>query len=213
MSRITISINPAQLAQAAKLLDDKQLSDAIRRATNRTASTGKTRLSTQIREVLNLKKKVVDERITVKRANYTKADATISVSRLPVPLIEYMTAPQIAAGSRVKGKRGTGVRVRTRKGGKIETLAHTFVNRTPKSAAGQRGVMERRAAGGGIARKGVKRVRRLPTQLRFGPTPVGVIDGKPGLRNKIVVDLSGVFEKNFASQIHYITGSPVQPPR
>src|SRR4051812_790886 len=97
-----ITITPAghSLADARDLLNEKQYNDAIRRAQNRTAGTLKTRISTRLREIINIKKRDLDPLIMLKRANYDR-DATITVTRKPMSL-RFYSPTQTKAGVKVK---------------------------------------------------------------------------------------------------------------
>ncbi len=180
---VTISANAAQIAEAKALLDPRQYRDGVRRAKNRTAQTLKTRISTRLREVVNIRKRDLDPFILLKKAG-NDTDAVITVNRKAMSL-RYYNPISTAAGVKVKIWKEKGP----------EVLRSTF-----KITSGQSPVYERELTGG----PHTKRVGRYPLQQRFGPTGVGVLAGHPGMLESVVDEAADLYTKNLASQVDFI---------
>jgi hypothetical protein len=102
------------IKEALQTLDPENVRRAARRTIKRAAGSGKTIISKIIREKYNIKKKDLDEKISVKIGDMF---ATLTLTGKPLNLADF--------GAREFGKRGrkgSGVRVRILKGGKITRL-------------------------------------------------------------------------------------------
>ncbi len=181
-----IVANLRGVEEARQLLEPRQFKDAMRRAKNRTAQTLKTRISSRLRDTLNIKKKDIDPYIKIKRASYSREDASVTVSRKAVPLLNY-SPRQTAAG----------VVVKVYKGESAQLLRSTFKLTTGNSPVYER---ELRSGTGGTK----KRAARFPLVQRFGPTAVGVLAGRPGILEAVVAEGAAILDKNVLSQTDFI---------
>jgi len=101
------------------------------RVLRRTLKRGKSRMSFDVREKLNLKKTVVDQRINTKEISQQSLVGSVSLRDRRIELIEFMTKSQIATSWRRQNtriRRSPGVAVKVYKDKGRELYAGTFVN-------------------------------------------------------------------------------------
>jgi len=162
-----IEIDKKQLKQINQLVGNikKGAATVIRRGVNRTVGQAKTLTSKEVRTVVNLKKKTVDEHLKVTKANFKSLSAKLTISGRPISLVLY--------GAR---RTNAGVNVKVRKSKAIEKHKSSFIA-TMKS--GHRGVYVRTTKPGGRKKPGKAsdynisksgRVNRLHIDEKYGPS-------------------------------------------
>ncbi len=161
-------------------------------AVNRTLRTGRTRLSRIVRDEVPLKKKIVDDRLTITRkATRNNRGGTLRVKSTRIPLIAFdgrPTKPPSQRGIKVAKrapKIGAGYRLRT--GGPIIRKRGSFVQRGTKT--GNVHIMTRFGIGSD----------REP-RIRYGPSVLSVLEDH-GI-DAIVLELTDVLDKNVTQQIN-----------
>lgn len=96
-----------QVEKNARHLSAERMAGAGRRAVNRAARTARTHYSRGVRERLAMKASDVKDDIELRRATDTNPEATLVVSRQPVPLRDY-GAKQRQSGVSVRVTKQTG---------------------------------------------------------------------------------------------------------
>lgn len=128
------------------------------RVLNRSLRRGKSQASKRIRDVLNLKKKAVDARITTKVISQRSLVGSLAVRDKKLELIEFMTPTQIASAWRRQNqrrRRSRGVKVKVYKQRPAAVYPETFVN--IGTGRGRWHVFKREG------------VDRYPIFIRYGP--------------------------------------------
>jgi len=191
---IRIEVDEKSLNDAKALLFNVRygIEDALRISANKTAATGKSRVSRRVQDVVNLPiNKEIRPRIKVIKARYGNTTSFVLISRKPIQLIKYpyLVAPLI------------GVSVEMQRS-KRQIFRHAFKATMP---TGHTGLFERRYYTGGIP------VRRLPIgqgpvtgktarSEMVGPS-IGLIFDRNG-GDQVTEDLSDVFAKNLTNEVN-----------
>lgn len=141
-----IQINRAQLASVNRVFTDIKngAPRVMVRALNKTASKAKTESSREIRKIVTLKAKTVNNAIKIQKANFKNLSAKLTISGRPLPLYAY--------GVR---QTNSGVSVRVRKSKPIEKHKSAFIARMK---SGHIGVFKRRGRS------------RIPIDEKAGPS-------------------------------------------
>jgi hypothetical protein len=190
VATLNISIDETELSDLKRSLSTKQLRDARFSAIGETVRHLRTHISKEVRKELNIKKKDLDPIITIKRGTN---DGEVTIKRKAIRLKDFSGGVRQVEG---------GVRVKVRKRGGSETLRGAFV-----IVRFGGGVFERVVRGTHRtlrSSRGQKRVRRWRAQERYGPTVLGVIEGKPGFLSTLLVYASEFLNKRFRSKLEYI---------
>jgi len=99
-----ISVDIKGVNELLKKIDAKKVMRGIQFALNRAAGSGKTEISSQIREKWSIKKSDLDKKISLKPAVSSNFRATISLTGEPINLL-YFPTRQIAGSSAISIKR------------------------------------------------------------------------------------------------------------
>ncbi len=156
-------------------------------AINRSLATVNTSVVRRLAGAINLAPQTIRESVAVHRASYERLQGDVTVSRKPVPLIDFIGPQQTPDG----------VSVLVRKGDPRQVLRGTFI---ATMATGHVGIFERRFEGG----KGVfegPRVPRLPIFERFGLTLTGYLTNAPEVVADEQAKAGSTLAKNVASQV------------
>lgn len=201
MSRfLSLEFDSKQLAEVEFTLRNirQGTARALTVAINKTVVRGKTRILRRIGATIALKRVVLNQYFSVKKANFTDMSGHIRISREPIPLHKF---------THTILKRG-GVSVKVRKDRPRERFPSTF-EATMRS--GHVGLFRRRhvlAPGhppyrGGVIRYGQRsrRAWRLPIDERMGPTPLGLFEGSPGLEDNQIDLLNTDLAEQVDSQV------------
>ena len=175
---LTIKVNGA--ADLRRGLNDVQYRRALGRAVNKAGRAGRTDLSKQIRGEIALPASVIRSSIKLVRAARGQTEARLVITRKPIPLKEYKAR---------ETKKGVTVKVRRKEPREVHKRA--FI---AESVGGH--VFERKKVGD-------KRVGRLPIDKRFGPTVLGVLQGKPGFLPEFETDLTIVLAKRAREEVNF----------
>lgn len=98
---ITIEVSEAQRLELEAVLSPAQVRRALFQAVKRTTNTGRTQVNRRVREEINITKKYADRAITSRDPAGDNPVGTITISRLPIPLIAYRPRFSKRAGVRV----------------------------------------------------------------------------------------------------------------
>lgn len=173
---IGIQINPSQLADVKAKLSPKVYPRILASAINEAGRYGETQLSKAVRAEVPLKVEDVKKIIRRSKASATHLGSTIKISREPVSLKRY--APR-------QTRKGVSVKPRKKpiKGRKLrELIKHAFIG-----------------PGGHVFKR--KGKERLPIKKLFGPTPIGVIAGVPGLLAQQEQNISAKLKDRIDSKV------------
>jgi hypothetical protein len=196
---IQVVIDPRQEAEIRELLKGVEggAGKAISAAINSTARTGRSKLARAIGKIINMPVGSEENRRTpgglhtiseyVRRGRHATPDrlaSEVKVTREEIPLSAF--------GAR-QTKGGVSVLVRRSEGRKV--LKGTFLARMK---SGHIGVFHREGK------------KRLPILERFGPTPLGVLLGTPGLKDEVDKNIQQDFQKNLASKINWLLNRKAQ---
>ena len=91
----------------ARYLSSQALATAGRRAINRAARTARSEMSKGVRDRLAIKKRDLDQRMSITRARDTNLEATITIDNSPVSLLTF-GAKQISRGVSVRVLKSAG---------------------------------------------------------------------------------------------------------
>jgi len=142
-----VSIKLNGVEKLLKKLDPKAQDKIATRTVSKVAAQAKTAADKEIRKDYRIKKK--DLKLTLHKAVSGTAIAVIKGSRRSISLAKF-SARQLKAGTRVEAKRG-----------EKKVFSHAFIS---TMSTGYKGVFIR-------AKKGDKRVSRLPVKEIYGPSP------------------------------------------
>jgi len=193
---IQVQVDRQSMDKAKFLLEtvENGVETALRRAANKTADTGKSRVARRVSEVTPLPiNKVIRPRIRVGRAYFGSTTAVVFISRKPLMLVQfpYLAAPLVGVSVEIKR-------------GKPIIFRHGF-EATMKS--GHTGLFERRYHSGGVP------VSRLPIgqgpvsgkgarSEMVGPSIGMTFDQNGG--DQVTEDLSDIFAKNLIHEAEYL---------
>jgi hypothetical protein len=153
-----------------------KLQRAVIRAMNRGVKSGRTLMTRSIALDTGLKSAAVRDELTLREANGTRAEASLSASFARLPLIKFN-----AKGPEPSYGKGRGVSYRLKTGeGRVE---NAFI---ATMTSGHRGVFVRRGRG------------RLPIQELFGPS-LGRVFMK--FRQDTIDRVVEMFQKNFGHEL------------
>lgn len=182
----TIMVNRRQLERLLRTTDLKRARSIVTAAVNRTARRGRARISKAVREVITLRASSINRRFRVFRGRPGRqpldTSATIAISEAAPPgLISFQ-------GVRQSLRRGVTVSVRRDEPKERHPAAFIL------SVGGTRQVFTRAILGG-------KRVSRLPLEKLVGPSPIGILEGKPGFFQARAGELSVILEREIDGAI------------
>ena len=182
----TIQVDRRQLARLLATMDTKRARRVVLAAVTRTARSGRARISRLVRQIITLKASRVNSRITVlpvlSGAQPLDATARIFIfERTPPGLIGFQGARQTIKA---------GVTVKVRRDEPKERHPSAFITQV----GGTRNVFIRSIISG-------KRVKRLPIERLVGPSPIGIVEGKPGFIQARIGELGVVLEKQIDGAI------------
>lgn len=103
-----INVDVKGIDELLKKLDPKKIGKGIQAALNRTAKSGKTEISSQLREKWNLRKTDIDRKIEFKPARGSALSAIISVTGKPISLM-YFGPSSVSGGIKTYASRNKGV--------------------------------------------------------------------------------------------------------
>ena len=86
---VDMSFDTREATRFLRLLGQKGVREATRRALNKAAAQTKTQASKSIRQKRNLKARVVNGQLKVLKANRRQLNAAVQATGRPIPLIEY----------------------------------------------------------------------------------------------------------------------------
>lgn len=183
---------------------------ALSTSVNRTAKTATSKISQAVRGEITVNKASADKRLKIRgRATPNNPTSVVRIERgsysgRPSPLITSFRGTKdtrvYSSGKRAgeirrrksgSAIRGSGITARPRVGGGTQQIKHGFI------ARGTGGVMVPYVR---QYESGKKRFGRKPLFALTGPSVLGVYANKPGLKEGVEKELSGVLEKNLLSQ-------------
>jgi hypothetical protein len=122
-------------------LTAKVQGQAVRRALNRTADTGRTRIVKEVRTLYRLRAKDIRDRITIRRASGTELEVRIRASGNRLPLVSF-DPRQVGSKTSRRGTERGGVSVNIK--GSRKLIKGAFI---ATMSNGHRGVYQRRGLG------------------------------------------------------------------
>lgn len=167
------------------------------RALNRTLRSGKAAASTEIRQVLNLKKAVVDQRIRTRVISTRALVGKVAVIDRRVELVEFMSKAQIASAYRrgqatrrgSRARRIAGVAVKPYKNRARTVYPGTFLNIGLRDRRWH--VLKRTTA------------QRYPVYIQYGPN---MIEDFLKTLPAFAARANAVLDKNLNQQFDYLLG-------
>lgn len=160
------------------------------RALKKSLRSGKTGASKQIRQHINLKKRVVDQRIRTKVISERQLIGSLAVRDRRIELVEFMTPSQIAAAyRRGQAGRSKGVAVKAYKQKGRQVYPGTFVNIGHKD--GQWHVLKRTGR------------ERYPVYIQYGPN---LIEQYQKALPAFAERMSAVLQQNMDHEIAFALG-------
>ncbi len=184
MSRIlSIGVNESQLRDLTETLAHvtNGVPRAISGAINKVLPKARTRFVKAVGDRITVPARAIRERVAIRKATPANLEGFVTVTRRPIPLIEFKAR---------QTKRG-GVTVQVRKGTAREKFPDSFI---ATMTSGHTGVFRRRFKGKG-------RVPRLPIDERYGPTVLGIVTGAPGLLQHELVVATEDLQRQIGSQV------------
>jgi hypothetical protein len=196
--KVTVGITPSLEEIAEKYrFTPRQVQQIGTVAVNRSLATANTSIVRRLAGAINIDRKTIGESIAVRKATYEKLSGSVTVSRRPVPLIDFIGTVQTPAG----------VSVLVRKDGPRQILGGTFIA-TMKT--GHAGVFERRFEGSKAVYAG-RRVPRLPIFERFGLTLAGYLANAPQVVAEEQAKAGQSLGKNVLSQVsRHLAKQPIE---
>lgn len=206
--RISVSISTVQLAELEETLKaiPNGARTAIRSAINDTLKYGRTALTNQMADVLNLKKSDIRQRINIaRRAMGNNLEGVLKLDYQAVPLQKFSGStsrrPPLAAITTLKGKPPI-------------TYKHRFRQRMQ---SGHLGIFERakgankiRPTKGTYAGRIIKRgpnkgkpLLRQPIIESFGISVVRAFDLDPELQDRALANIADKFQERLASKVQW----------
>jgi hypothetical protein len=186
--QIRVTIQPPLEEIAARYnFTERQVKQIGSAAINRTVTSVQSRVVKRLAAEINLRQKDIRPQVRITKANYDKLEGKVTVSRKPVPLIDFIGTRQTKAG----------VSVQVRRGGERQVLKGTFLARMKTSHLG---VFERRRKAG-KRQAGGPRFGRLPIDERFGLTLTGYLSHAPAVITEEQQAAADLLQKNVDSQI------------
>lgn len=206
--RISVSISTVQLAELEETLKaiPNGARTAIRSAINDTLKYGRTALTDQMSDVLNLKKADIRQRINVaQRAVGNNLEGVLKLDYQAVPLQKFSNSisrrPPLASITTLKGKPPI-------------TYKHRFRQRMQ---SGHLGIFERakgankiRPTKGTYAGRIIKRgpnkgkpLLRQPIIEAFGISVVRAFDLDPALQDRAMANIADKFQERLASKVQW----------
>jgi len=160
------------------------------RALNRSLRSGKSAASTEIRAVINLKKKPVDERIQARIISQRALVGKVAVRDRRIPLVEFMSKAQIATNyRRGRAKRSKGVSVKAYKKQGAKLYPDTFMELGRNDRKWH--VLKRSTA------------KRYPIFIQYGPNLISDFEKTlPAFAER----MNAVLYKNLDHEINYALG-------
>lgn len=182
---VIVSINEGQLAMARRLMDPRQLKQAMRSAVGKATREGRVALRKQVQEVLAVKTGAANQVITAKVSNVDgQPIGVIRVDKKSIPLIDF----------KPKVSKKKGVTVVLRKGRPPVRFRHAF-KRTMRS--GHVGIFERAKRGANVTPHG--RAWRLPIDELTGVSVYAAMN-VPAMLEKATATIAAALSKNFLAQ-------------
>lgn len=205
---LTITANPAQIAQAEALLKDIEgaADKALRAAVSQTSRDFRSALTDDLAKEILAKRGEILSRVTSKNtSSQGEYGGVISVSRGRLPIQDFKT-------TRV-GKRA-GVRVQMRQSGPVETFKHAF---RARMQSGHVGIFGRKfpaakvaPRSGSYAGRTIKRgprkgqlLTRTPIKELFGLPVIDVFDKSPGFLDAAAEKLQQKFDDILQQKIQW----------
>jgi hypothetical protein len=181
---VSIAITPdaVQARQIDELLASfpREMPKAITRAVNRAAESTRTRLSTGIRENVNIKKRDLDrDSLKLRKAKSGETAAEINVSGKRIPVFDVNATPRSTPTRR-------GVTYQINTGGGKTRLPFAFY---AEMKSGRKGIFRR------------KDKASLPIVELFGPSIPHVAETDPALRKAMDIDATDLLRHNINRQI------------
>lgn len=208
---ISLSINDAQMRDLLVTLAGVRdgIPRVISGAQNKTIKTGESRIVKDLAKMINLpqgspsakrrdlkrgtSQKFIRDYISVKKSNQETLLAEIRFKRKGIPLFAFKAIQKKA-----------GVSIKARKDQPRQLLKRTFI---ADMKSGHRGIFERRTYPTTQTHREKRKKdgrtysTELPIDERYGPTPLGVYEGSPGLAATIEAEIHSIYDKNLASQV------------
>lgn len=168
--------NARDLQKVRDLLDEKQYRRIMLSALNEAGRRGRTLVTKEIRDELNMSASDIKKTIDVAKSGLDSGDnptVRVKVTREKMSMKRF--SPR-------QTKRGTTVKIRRREGRQL--LRSAFVSE--------------KIGGHVFKRKGRA---RLPIKKLFGPTVAGVLGNKPGLAESITDEMGLLAQTRFVSKL------------
>ncbi len=193
MPSLSLQIDEALLNRVKAALGDmsRRAPQAISGAINETLAEGKTELSRDVRSILNLPKKNVDERIKVDKSTPQTLSGRVRLLYEKRPGLYSFGAREVARG----------VTAKLLKAGGRKLYEHAFI--AAKRGQDHLNVFIRKMVGG-------KRVGRKPLVRLMGLSPWGSVVYPPGTLDTVFANAQANFEKNLQQRINSILGGYVK---
>ncbi len=166
------------IKEALEDMDPKKAVKIMTRTINKITERAEVAMRRKIREEYNIKNDRLKDAITVRKATWTKPEATIR-AKGKIPGLQNYDARQTTRG----------VTVKVTKSGGRKLIAHAFLANMPNGGIGV------------FMREGMK---RLPIKRLFGPDVAGMVN-KVGVK-AIEQSVNDTMEKTFEHELEYEMG-------
>ncbi len=190
-----IEVNKGILEQVQRELAEmpEKIQPLLVAAINRTLSTGKTRIVRRLRKESGIRRNVIAERISTRKAKKVRGAlpfGRIIIRPRRIPLIEFVTERSLrawASGAAQQRRALVEVKLPRRE---REDVPAAFIH---KGRGGPQ-VLQRQHKGTGF-------VPRYPLFIRFGPSLVEMFENLAGLQEEELNGIGEVLDKNILSQL------------
>lgn len=199
--RIIVDAAPTMAQLVAKYnLSSREVKQIGTSAINRSLTSIRSRVVKRLAGEINMLQRDIRDSVTINKANYDKLTGAVTVSKKPVPLIDFIGT--------VQNKVGVSVLVRKSEGRQM--LKGAFIQTMP---TGHVGVFERlnhlatkgpNAGIGGLTTwdgRLYRKAWRFAIGERFGLTLTGYLTNAPAVVAEETAAASEIFQKNLMSQL------------
>ena len=204
---VSISIDPAQLAEMRRVLDPKQFKQAQYQAVRRTTNAARRIVENVVTEKVNLTRKYARRAVTSRVASENGVNTgAVTITQRPIPLIGYRPKVSKRGGVTVTISLDRApVFFRHAFKATVRTLEQVIADEEFEGHTGifqrARGVGEFRGAGGnrrGVTPEGF--AHRLPIKELRGPSVLDVVE-IPDVEKRVTEELGDALSRNVQSQI------------
>lgn len=187
----------AQVRDALDALGGQRSGAALARAFNRSLQAGRSEAAAIARKAYTARKKKLFDSIFLRRATYSRLEATLELSGSPgVSLIHFKAQPdtQLPPAKRPAG----GVTAQIKRGGSRRAY-------NGKDGTGESFVLRKKQGGHGV----FVRSRRKSLEMLFGPSPVQALQRKDD-QERVMARMESVFQTRFKHEIDVLLSGIVR---